>query len=75
MPIPGAGGDSHGRTQGGQRKIDAWGVVWERTNEETFGEAVQWPFAEVTRHRERGFPEMNDPRYYNIKTMQAVGLK
>ncbi len=71
-PIPGAGGDSPGRTQGGQRKIDAWGVVWERTNEETFGEAVEWPFAEVTRHRERGFPEMNDPRYYEAARLRIA---
>lgn len=50
-----------GRSRGGQQRIDAWGVVWERPNEETFGEAVRWPFEDVTRHRERDFPDMNAP--------------
>jgi hypothetical protein len=49
---------------GHQRRVDAWGVVWERVNEETFGETVVWPVADVTRQAEYVFPDMNSPAYY-----------
>ena len=69
----GEAGEKDGRTRGGQRRIDAWGVVWERTSEETFGEAVRWPFADVTRHREQRFPEMNAPRYFAAARARIEG--
>jgi len=47
-----------------ERKVDAWGVVWERAGQGTFGEAVVWPVADVTRQASYAFPTMNDPRYY-----------
>lgn len=47
-----------------ERKVDAWGVVWERANQETFGEAVVWPVADVTRQASYVFPDLNNPRYY-----------
>ncbi|MGC9349423.1 MAG: uroporphyrinogen decarboxylase family protein [Anaerolineae bacterium] len=47
-----------------QRRVDAWGVVWERVNEETFGEAVVWPVADVTRQASYTFPDLNNPRYF-----------
>ena len=51
-----------------QRRIDAWGVVWERINEETFGEAVKWP-VDITRQTEYNFPDENNPRYFTeVKT-------
>jgi len=53
------------RAEGGhERKVDAWGVVWERADQGTFGEAVVWPVADVTRQAQYIFPEMNNPRYY-----------
>jgi len=50
--------------EGHQRRIDAWGVVWERVNEETFGEAISWP-VEITRQDEYIFPDDNNERYFS----------
>jgi len=47
-----------------QRRVDAWGVVWERVNAETFGEAVEWPFADIRHQAERPFPDLNVWRYF-----------
>jgi len=47
-----------------QQRIDAWGVIWERVNEETFGEAVVWPVADVTRQAGYLFPDLNNPCYF-----------
>jgi uroporphyrinogen-III decarboxylase len=41
---------------GHQRRIDAWGGVWERVNEETFGEAKSWP-VDITRQADYAFPK------------------
>lgn len=49
---------------GHQRRTDAWGVVWERVNEETFGEAVVWPVADVSRQSAYVFPGLNNPRFF-----------
>jgi uroporphyrinogen decarboxylase len=53
-------GPDHARHQ---RKIDAWGVIWERTSAETFGEAVQWP-VDITRQAEYTFPDENNWAYF-----------
>jgi uroporphyrinogen decarboxylase len=47
-----------------QVRVDAWGVTWSRTSEETFGEATSWPFADIERSAERPFPPMNDERFF-----------
>ena len=49
--------------QGHQQRIDAWGVIWERVNAETFGEAVHWPL-EITRQAEYRFPDENNWAYF-----------
>jgi hypothetical protein len=49
---------------GHQRRIDAFGVVWERVNEETFGEAVAWPVADVTRQASYTFPDLNAAAHF-----------
>lgn len=49
---------------GHQRRTDAWGVIWERVNEETFGEAVVWPVADVTQQATYTFPDLNNPRFF-----------
>jgi uroporphyrinogen decarboxylase len=49
---------------GHQQRIDAWGVIWERVNEETFGEAVAWPVADVSGQAGYTFPDMNNPAYF-----------
>lgn len=51
--------DFHGH----QRRIDPWGVVWERVNEETFGEAVEWPI-DIAHQEQYVFPDLNDPVYF-----------
>lgn len=57
-------------TGGHQRRIDAWGVVWERVNAETFGEAVAWPVVDVSQQAGYVFPEMNNPAYYEDAGLQ-----
>lgn len=47
-----------------QERIDAWGVTWSRTSEETFGEATSWPFADIAATAEHPIPEMNDDRFF-----------
>jgi uroporphyrinogen decarboxylase len=49
--------------QGHQRRIDDWGVVWERVNEETFGEAVQYSL-DITHLDDYVFPDLNNPVYF-----------
>jgi uroporphyrinogen decarboxylase len=53
-----------GDYNGHQRRVDAWGVVWERVNEETFGEAVKWP-VDITREEQYVFPDLNNPDFFN----------
>ena len=48
---------------GRQRRVDAWSVVWERASEETFGEAVVWPIADITQQAAYELPDVNNPRY------------
>jgi uroporphyrinogen decarboxylase len=54
---------------GHQQRVDAWGVVWERVNEETFGEAVKWAL-EITRQAEYTFPDENNPQYFSAIAAQ-----
>jgi uroporphyrinogen decarboxylase len=49
---------------GRDRRTDAWGVVWERAEKGSFGEAKVWPITDITRQAEYVFPDCNNPRYY-----------
>jgi hypothetical protein len=66
--------DRHPWTDAGghQRRVDAWGVVWERVNAETFGEAVEWPVADVSRQFVYGFPDLNNPRFFEAARQRIV---
>jgi hypothetical protein len=50
-----------------ERRTDAWGVVWERTADEseTMGEAKSWPLETLSRHTDYVFPDRNHPDYYH----------
>jgi hypothetical protein len=47
-----------------ERRIDEWGVVWEKSERNSMGEAVVWPIPDVERQAEYEFPDMNNPEYY-----------
>jgi len=49
---------------GRQRRVDAWGVGWETLGGGSFGEAVEWPLADITRYAEYRFPALHDPAYF-----------
>lgn len=48
---------------GRQRKVDAWGVTWETLGGGSFGEAVAWPLADITRQAGYPFPDLHHPQY------------
>ena len=47
-----------------ERRIDAWGVVWEKSERNSMGEAVAWPIPDISRQAEYAFPELNNSTYY-----------
>ena len=49
---------------GRQRKVDAWGVTWETMGGGSFGEAVDWPLADITRQADYQFPDLHNPDYF-----------
>ena len=49
---------------GRQRMVDAWGVTWETMGGGSFGEAVDWPLADITRQAEYAFPDLHHPQYF-----------
>ncbi len=50
---------------GHDRRVDEWGVVWERAEKGSFGEAVEWPVADITRQSDFVFPPSNEQRFYD----------
>lgn len=47
------------------RKIDAWGVVWERPHGHAeFGEAKGYPIEDITKQSEYIFPDCNNENYF-----------
>lgn len=46
-----------------ERRIDEWGVVWEKSERNSMGEAVAWPIPDITRQAEYVFPDLNNPAY------------
>lgn len=48
---------------GRKRRVDAWGVAWETMGGGSFGEAVAWPLADITRQDAYAMPDGNDPSY------------
>jgi hypothetical protein len=63
---PGRPGDQQPWTplsDGRQRKVDAWGVTWETMGGGSFGEAVAWPLADITRQAAYDFPDIHHPQY------------
>jgi hypothetical protein len=49
---------------GRQRKVDAWGVTWETMGGGSFGEAVDWPLADITQQVGYQFPDLHNPAYF-----------
>lgn len=47
-----------------ERRIDPWGVVWEKSDRNSMGEAVEWPIKDITRQTEYEFPDLNAPQYF-----------
>lgn len=47
-----------------QQKVDAWGVTWETMGGGSFGEAVAWPLAEITRQAEYELPDLHNPAHF-----------
>lgn len=45
---------------GHDRRIDEWGVTWERSQKDSMGEAVAWPITDLARHADYRFPDLND---------------
>ena len=48
-----------------ERRIDEWGVVWEKSDRNSMGEAVAWPIPDITRQAEYAFPDLNNPAYFD----------
>jgi uroporphyrinogen decarboxylase len=49
---------------GRQRRIDAWGVTWETMGGGSFGEAVAWPLADITRQADYVFPDLHNLAHF-----------
>jgi len=47
-----------------ERRIDEWGVTWERSEGQSVGEAIEWPIADITQQAKYVLPDLNHPRYY-----------
>ncbi len=47
-----------------ERRIDEWGVVWEKSERNSMGEAVEWPISDITRQAEYAFPDLNLPEFF-----------
>jgi hypothetical protein len=46
------------------RRIDEWGVVWEKSEWNSMGEAVVWPIPDITRQDAYDLPDLNNPAYF-----------
>ena len=46
------------------RRVDAWGVVWQRAEKGSFGEPVEWPIKDITQQAEYHFPDLNNLQYF-----------
>lgn len=51
--------EENGRTL----RTDCWGIVWETKGQGSYGEAVEPPVEDITRHPEYQFPDLNNPVY------------
>jgi len=63
-----------------ERRIDEWGVVWEKSERNSMGEAVVWPIPDITRQSGYVFPDVNNPAYFedvraNIEFCMKQGEK
>jgi len=52
-----------------ETRIDCWGVTWQRGvgQEGNMGEAKQYAIEDITRQEEYEFPDLNNPRYYEVR--------
>jgi hypothetical protein len=57
---------------GRRRRVDAWGVAWETMGGGSFGEAVAWPIADITRQAEYAFPDLHAPAYFEENRQQIA---
>lgn len=46
-------------------RTDCWGVVWETKGGGSFGEAIDWPLADIENYAQYVFPDLNNPEYIN----------
>ncbi len=54
-----------------ERRIDEWGVVWERSDGQSVGEAVEWPIPDVARQSEYALPDLNNAQCF-AETRAAI---
>jgi len=58
---------------GRQRRVDSWGVTWETLGGGSFGEAVAWPLADISRGTTYEFPDLHDPsRFTSVRKAIAA---
>jgi hypothetical protein len=60
------------------RRIDEWGVVWEKSERNSMGEAVLWPIPDITWQAQYEFPDLNHPACFaeareNIEFSERLG--
>jgi len=51
------------KIDGRQRRVDFWGVIWERIDPESMGEVQQPPIQDIKRHAKYKLPDLNNPAY------------
>lgn len=47
-----------------EERIDEWGVVWQRGEQGSFGEAKKYPIEDITQQEFYNFPDLNAPQYF-----------
>lgn len=45
-------------------RIDEWGVLWQRGEKGSYGEAKDYPIKDIVHQAEYVFPDLNNPRYF-----------
>lgn len=64
LPGPGDTQPWQDQPDGRKRRIDAWGVAWETMGGGSFGEAVSWPLADITRQASYPIPDCNNDNHF-----------
>jgi uroporphyrinogen decarboxylase len=57
---------------GRQQRVDAWGVTWETLGGGSYGEAVTWPLADISRQADYALPDLNNPAFFEDARARIV---